>query len=71
MSDPVVRQIVLASRPKGPPKAGELPFGGGGDAEAAARRSAAAGALSVARSLHARPHGRREILCQAGRRSAR
>ena len=60
MSQPAVKQIVLASRPKGPPVPCELPPRGGAVAAIAARRPAVARAVSITRSLHARPDGRRE-----------
>jgi NADPH-dependent curcumin reductase CurA len=66
MSEPVVKQIVLASRPQGLPTREdfrlqeapipELPQGG-----------LLLRVLSVPRSLHARPHGRPQVVREAGR----
>ena len=67
MSQPTVRQIVLASRPNGPPKPENFRLETGSHAGLAAGRAVAERAVSIARPLHARPHGRPEILCQAGR----
>jgi len=52
----------LFGKGKGAAGTGELPPRGGAVAAIAARRPAVARAVSITRSLHARPDGRREIL---------
>ena len=50
---------------QGAPNARQFPPGGSADARASTGRPIAASALSVARPLHARPHGRSQILHEA------
>ena len=61
------RRIVLAARPQGAADAGLLSPGRGADRRASRGRGIAAHPVAVARSLHARTHERRALLCPAGR----
>ena len=60
------KRVVLASRPVGEPKAVRFPHRGIRRADARGGRGAAAHHLAVARSLYARAHERRAVLCAAG-----
>ena len=67
MAGRINRQILLKSRPEGAPGLDNFELTASAGAGARRGRGAHAHALSLARSLHARPHERGEVLCDAGR----
>ncbi len=60
------KRVVLVSRPVGEPKASDFRIEDYARADARCGRGAAAHHLAVARSLYARAHERRSVLCGAG-----
>ena len=70
MAGNVNRQILLKSRPEGPPGLDNFELAESPIPRAGRGRGAHAHRLSLARPLHARPHERRAVLRQAGRRRA-